>query len=227
MKDVRESILLEASFLFHQSGIKNISVDKISSELRISKKTFYSYFEQKQDLVDAVLFYQEEFYLKKLEGILKNKNAIEFLILSLKEIRKRANCEPTLMWNDIKKYYPEVFKKHILIRQDFVKKLFETNLKRGVEEGFYRKDLDIILISILYSEHLKNIFNTLNKYSKKYSKKRLIDFFIDMIIHVIANEKGLQYVQENYKDVEENPIEMKKNENILNNYRLGSNGVFN
>ena len=32
---------------------------------------------------------------------------------------------------------------------------------------------------------------------KKYTLKRLTDFFIDMIIHLIVNEKGLKYVEEN------------------------------
>lgn len=33
---------------------------------------------------------------------------------------------------------------------------------------------------------------------KKYTKRRILDFFIDMLIHLIANEKGLQYLKENY-----------------------------
>jgi hypothetical protein len=42
---------------------------------------------------------------------------------------------------------------------------------------------------------------------KKYAKKRLIDFFIDLMIHVIANEKGLEYMKEHYfKDQEKNEI---------------------
>ena len=31
---------------------------------------------------------------------------------------------------------------------------------------------------------------------KKYTKKRIIEFFIDLMIHMIANEKGLQYMRD-------------------------------
>jgi len=31
---------------------------------------------------------------------------------------------------------------------------------------------------------------------KKYTKKRIVEFFIDLMIHLIANEKGLRYMNE-------------------------------
>ncbi len=37
---------------------------------------------------------------------------------------------------------------------------------------------------------------------KKFSKKRVLDFFIDLIIHLIANEKGLKYLEEHYLNEE-------------------------
>lgn len=39
--------------------------------------------------------------------------------------------------------------------------------------------------------------------SRKYTKRRLLDFFIDLMIHLIANEKGLKYMQENYLNDEQ------------------------
>lgn len=43
---------------------------------------------------------------------------------------------------------------------------------------------------------------------KKFSKRRVIDFFIDLIIHVIANEKGLKYLEEHYLNEEKRKIEI-------------------
>lgn len=39
--------------------------------------------------------------------------------------------------------------------------------------------------------------------SRKYTKRRLLDFFIDLMIHLIANEKGLEYMQKNYLNEEQ------------------------
>ena len=39
--------------------------------------------------------------------------------------------------------------------------------------------------------------------SRKYTKRRLLDFLIDLMIHLIANEKGLEYMQKNYLNDEQ------------------------
>ena len=47
MDQLQESILQTAARMFHQKGIRNVSIDDICSELRISKKTFYTHFQQR------------------------------------------------------------------------------------------------------------------------------------------------------------------------------------
>ena len=60
------------------------------------------------------------------------------------------------------------------------------------------------MISIFHTIHLKNTFEQMEQTEKKFSKRRVIDFFIDLIIHVIANEKGLKYFEKNYLNEEKN-----------------------
>jgi len=73
---------------------------------------------------------------------------------------------------------------------------FEINLRQGIAEGYYREDLDIELISLFHSLQIKNTFELMQQSPKKYPKKRIIEFFLDLMIHMIANEKGLQYLRE-------------------------------
>ena len=79
---------------------------------------------------------------------------------------------------------------------------FEHNLIQGIEEGYYRKDLDIELASFFHSVQMKTTFELMQENQKKYSKKRMMDFYIDLIIHLIANEQGLKYLEENYYNEE-------------------------
>ena len=192
-----EQIILVASKMFHQYGIRNVSITEICSELHISKKTFYIHFAQKQDLVDAIITYENEIQFKKFEKGLLNKNAIDSLIFIIRELKKNVDCTPHALWYDIQKYYPQIFEKHNQQRVETIKNGFEQNLNQGIEEGYYRSDLDIELISIFHSIQLKTTFEMMEQSSKKYSKKRLLDFFIDLIIHLIANDKGLKYMNEN------------------------------
>ena len=97
-----------------------------------------------------------------------------------------------------------MFEKFDEEKKQAIKVGFEHNLRQGIIEGYYRKDLDIEMISIFHTIHLKNTFEQMEQTEKKFSKRRVIDFFIDLIIHVIANEKGLKYFEKNYLNEEKN-----------------------
>ncbi len=202
MESPQESIISTASHLFEQFGIRSVSIDNVCTELRISKKTFYTYFPQKEDLVDAVLTLQRNVNFEKYGRLFKNKNAIDSLILIIKEIRRDGEHGSQSMCYDIEKYYPKIHEKFEIQKREGIRAGFEMNLKQGIQEGFYREDLDIELISFFHSIQIKNTFELMSQDSKKYTKKRLIDFFIDLMIHLIANEKGLKYMEENYNKSE-------------------------
>ena len=196
MEILQENIIQVASRLFEQFGIRSVSIDNVCKELHISKKTFYIHFEQKEDLVDAVLNYQKKSNYEKYEKLFRNKNAIDSLIVIIKEIKKSLESESLSMCYDLEKYYPKVFQKHESLRRNEIRQGFEMNLRQGIAEGYYRDDLDVELISLFHSIQIKNNFELMEQSPKKYTKKRLIEFFIDLMIHLIANEKGLQYMKE-------------------------------
>ena len=196
MENQQDIIIQTANRLFEQFGIRSISIDNVCSELRISKKTFYTFFPQKEDLVDAVMTYQRKVDSEKYAKMFRNKNAIDSLILIIKEIKKNGEQESERICHDLEKYYPKIKEKFDTIKRDGIRLGFENNLKQGIAEGFYRDDLDVEMISFFHSIQIKNTFMEMNQDSKKYPKKRLIDFFIDLMIHLIANDKGLKYMEE-------------------------------
>ena len=202
METQQETIISTASRLFEQFGIRSVSIDNVCTELRISKKTFYTFFPQKEDLVEAVLNYQKDLSFEKFGKMFKNKNAIDSLILIIKEIRKNGEHESQPFCYDLEKYYPKIYEKFEQKKREEIRTGFEMNLKQGIQEGYYREDLDVELISFFHSIQIKKTFELMSQDSKKYTKKRLIDFFIDLMIHLIANEKGLSYMEENYNKTE-------------------------
>ena len=50
--DIKQEILSKTEALFMRYGIKSVTMDDISRELGISKKTLYQYVDNKQDLID-------------------------------------------------------------------------------------------------------------------------------------------------------------------------------
>lgn len=198
MISLKDTITQTASKLFHRSGMRNTSIDEVCAELRISKKTFYQHFQQKEDLIGAVIEENRQQHYEKFVKSLRNKNAIDSLIFIIKELKKNSECEPHQLWFDIQKYYPKIFEKYELIKLEAIKTGFEKNLIQGIEEGYYRKNLDIELASFFHSVQMKTTFEMMQEHQKTYSKKRMMDFYIDLIIHLIANEEGLKYLEKNY-----------------------------
>jgi TetR/AcrR family transcriptional regulator, cholesterol catabolism regulator len=53
--EVKERIQQKAHELFMRYGVRSVSMDDIASQLGMSKKTIYQYFNEKDELVDAVM----------------------------------------------------------------------------------------------------------------------------------------------------------------------------
>lgn len=200
METLKENIIQTAGNQFQQMDIRNVSIDDVCAELRISKKTFYQYFSKKEDLVDAVIEHKRALSQAKLQKNIKDKNAIEIFVYMIKELKKSAECTPVLFWHDVEKFYPALFQKHNQIKQDNVRNIFENNIKQGIAEGYYRENLDIELLSFFHTVQIRNTFEMMMQMQLKFSLKRITDFFIDMIIRLVANEKGLRYIEENLTD---------------------------
>lgn len=196
----KEQILQVASSLFLKHGIRRVSIDDICNELRISKKTLYTFFRQKEELVEECIIFHNKELEARHKKILKNKNAIESLFIGLKEARKYMDSTSDLVILDIEKYYPHLFEKYSRMEEEKVRNSFERNYRQGVEEGYYREDLDIELLGAFHAMHLKKE-RSKESYalSRKFPQKRIMEFFFDMIIRLIVNEKGLKYVEEQHK----------------------------
>lgn len=197
---LKDSIVQKARQMFEQYGLRSVSIDNVCKELSISKKTFYNFFQQKEDLVNDVIVSIKIENITKFSKQLKDKNAIDSLIFIIKEIKKSEDCEPPTMWFDFEKYYPKLFAEHEKQKMEFIRNGFEYNLNQGINEGYYRDDLDIELTSFFHPVQLKTTFEMMHGSDLKFAKRRILDFFIDMLIHLIANEKGLLYLKENYLD---------------------------
>ena len=197
MDELKKNIIDTASKMFIEYGLRSVSIDNICTKMQISKKTFYTVFEQKEELIETVLLFHRENAAKKCYDLMSGNNAIEALVILVKEMRKHINETPPALFFDLQKYYPALFKKIENEQREVMQQGITNNLNRGIEEGYYRKDLNVDLTTIFFSVQIPNAFRTL-KDSKKYSKKQLFEFFIDLLLNLIVSENGKQYLKEHY-----------------------------
>jgi len=157
--ELRDKIIEEAGKLFVEHGTRQVTMDAIAQSMGISKRTIYENFKDKNDLLSSFLVFSITDYKKKAIDILKDtKNVIEALFrigefnhLSMKKVN------PCFL-DDIKKYHPDVFSKIVSDGHLRNYEVTYTILKKGINEGTFRKEIDIELAN-LFIHHMMDFFH--------------------------------------------------------------------
>lgn len=141
---MKDKIISKAKEMFLKLGFKSITMDDIACEMCISKKTIYKYFSNKDILIEeSIQVVHKEIHETIDQIVSQNFNAIEenFEIKRMfKEMFKSAESSPIYQ---LKKHYPEIYDKVLNMQIEVCVKCFRDNIVKGINEGLYRKDLDI------------------------------------------------------------------------------------
>jgi TetR/AcrR family transcriptional regulator, cholesterol catabolism regulator len=189
---VKEKLLEDIRVLFFRFGIKSVTMDDIARELGISKKTIYQYFKNKDDLVNQIFSSFFETTQMEILGIVRQSpNAIdEWIKLSRYHNKFLNDFNPSVIY-DARKYYPtcwQQFEKHKL---EFMNKLIISNLKRGMDEGIYRKNIDPDILSRFHIYKMEMLAdNTVTKGLSK-SNATLLNEITEYHLRGVASAKGI------------------------------------
>jgi len=189
-------ILERVRELFFKYGVRSVSIDDICRDIGISKKKIYQYVHSKNELVEKLLELEREnfeiiFDTYNFEGV----NAIDILLTVSKEVGIHFRDVSPSMTFDLKKYYPDIYHKHIDDRIEFIFGKIKINIEKGINQGMYRNDLSIELVARLYIRRLIDLHNPEFFPADKFSFQTLFDVMFDTFIRGIANEKGIAYYE--------------------------------
>jgi len=92
---------------------------------------------------------------------------------------------------DLKKYYPDIYHKHVEERIEFIFSKIKINIEKGINQGMYRNDLSIELVARMYIMRLIDLHNPEFFPAEKFSFQTLFDAMFDNFIRGIVNEKGM------------------------------------
>ncbi|WP_445714681.1 TetR/AcrR family transcriptional regulator [Flavobacterium sp.] len=141
---MKDRILQKSTDMFLRLGFKSITMDDIACEMCISKKTIYKYFANKDILIEeSVQMVHKEVHQTITKIVSQNFNAIEenFEIRRMfKEMFKSVESSPIYQ---LKKHYPEIYEKVLSMQVSICEECFRDNIIKGINEGLYRKELDI------------------------------------------------------------------------------------
>jgi len=154
-KDIaREKVIPAASRMFITHGCKNITMDDIAKKLRMSKRTLYEMFGDKEALLSECTEYIIQSDKVLAQQLYKAKDFDDFFVL-IHDIKQQRNIIFDIhqhFSNELRKYYPNVFRKQVIMhskeRLEGVKQTL-TNFK---EKRIIREDVDIDVAAVFLNE---------------------------------------------------------------------------
>jgi AcrR family transcriptional regulator len=205
--EVKERILKAAEELFMQYGFRSISMDDIARHISVSKKTIYQFFEDKDEIVSLTVrkHFDQEKQVCEHQIFGHSENAVEELMLVSKFMKANLqNINPAIIY-DLQKYHPQAWEIFNEFKQGFILQSILRNLKKGIEEGLYRKDIDINVLARLRLEEVQLGFDSSIFPPAQFNLYDLQLQLMEHYIRGIVTEEGLALFNQ-YRNREQTSI---------------------
>ena len=189
--DINERILVESGKLFARYGIRSMTMDALAEEMRISKRTIYEHFRDKDNLLLEVVKYHKKKEAEEAHRIIDGcESAIEAMFRIMKRSIQQMRQLNPLFYHDFQKYHPDVLEQlseHSEIRDYSVTM---NLLQTGVRQKVFRSDIHIDIVNRTLHE-LFNLFGPESPMIQAdYHRKELFDNIIIPYFRGISTEKG-------------------------------------
>jgi AcrR family transcriptional regulator len=178
-------------------GVKSVTMDEMSRQLGISKKTLYQFVKDKNDLVEQCMLLRNEDEKQKIEVIVsKTDDAIkQMLHISQLITSELQQIHPSIFF-DLAKYHPSVMKMMDKHKDEFICGCIEQNLVNGINQGVYRKNLNPKVISAIYAGMIDLMLSGELMSESKLNAEEVYSEMFRYHIRGCANEQGLEYLIE-------------------------------
>jgi AcrR family transcriptional regulator len=201
-----ERIIQGGEDLFLQAGIKSVTMDDIAKHLGMSKKTIYHFFNDKNELVIALVKKKLEEDECQINDIIQSSdNVIEEMINMMKcseEIFSRIN---PIVIHDMQKYHPDAWSEFQKFKANVLVKTLEELLTKGIKQGFIRPEIDVKILAKMRVNQVEMGFNALIFPVAQFSTWRVQYQLLEHFNYGICTIKGHKLLDQ-YKNVHEDQI---------------------
>lgn len=170
-------------------------MDNIAEKLGISKRTIYETFKNKSELlINCFEEYSKERY-KANEEIIKNSHNVLAAICSF--IQSGAMAIDLLnpaFFTDMRKYHNDIWVMATKQQNEKNYNLAYRLLRKGINEGIFRKDINIDIVVKLILEQMKLLVDNEVFSSDKYTRSEVFKNMVINFIRGIATNRGIELI---------------------------------
>ena len=188
---LRERIIEKAMQDFSRDGIRAVKMDMLAKELGISKRTMYEIFEDKETLLfEGIKVYGERKREYMHSYAEEGHDVIDIIMeayhMKVEEVRA-VNPD---FYLDLMKY-PRLAQ-HMKEAQQKSREGFLAFMKRGVDDGYFRPDVNYELVPHIFDALGQYILT--NSLVQQYSVEELFSNCFLIALRGFCTEKGLRTI---------------------------------
>lgn len=179
-------------------------MDDIAKPMGISKKTIYQFFKDKNELVHSVVKQILDIQQNTLKSIQDNAHDPIAEVLKLSEfVRETMENMGMAVMFELQKYHPNSFLIFEEFKEKCVSDMITKNLQKGMQMGFYRRDIDVNILAKLRLQEIQMGFNSSLFPSSKYTVQQVQLELLNHFIYGICTLKGHKLINKYKQIVEE------------------------
>lgn len=187
--ELKPKIVECAGQLFAQNGIRAVNMEMLSKKLGISKRTIYELFADKEELVkDCIQALHNDFHNHMQAYASVPHNAIE-IISEFFIYQINATSKFSQKFFDDMLHYPAIhdfFQNNCRKRDSYAAAFFA----RGVEEGFFRDDVDYEIVTRVGALTLNAIMS--NSLYNEYPMDSILRNVPILFVRGLCTPKGIE-----------------------------------
>jgi len=191
--NTRDRILEAAHRRFFVEGFARVSIDEITTDLSMSKKTFYRHFPGKDDLVRQIMERFLNHVSGNLEKILnapdpfpqKLDNLARFIGTQFRVINKP-------MLGDIQKHMPQLWNHIEAFRRERITTLWTGLIEEGKRNGSVRPDVQTRIFILAVIAALDGVVNPAVLVNESCSADEALREIINMFFQGVLTGNALQ-----------------------------------
>ena len=180
---VRKRILKSSLRLFYSRGFSRVTTQEIAGALGISKKTLYTYFSSKNEIVMAALSANFEGLGKRIDAVFNEEDRpFDWKLTALLSIsRMQISNISLVLIEDMHRYLPEAWEMIDRFRREHLLNRLGRLIRQGKEEGFIRNSIDVDAALFLVFGIINHVFRPENLINQKHSTHSLFSTFISLL----------------------------------------------
>lgn len=159
-KDPKERIIHHAEERFLSSGFNKVTLDELSSELGISKKTMYKFFPSKDVLIRTVVRLLMKNVEKRVTELsISEKPVIQKLADLMIFIGKMTGRFSRTFQSDIQRFAPGLWKEVDAFRTELIGSRVALLIDEARRQGKFRTDIHRDIVFLMFINSVQSIVN--------------------------------------------------------------------